>query len=418
MKTNTISRRQVLKGAGVCIALPWLESARLARGAETRQTDSDKPSMRMVLSWYGLGFHTPNLFPKQTGSEYEPSRYLKHFDGLRQDVTVISRLHQEERRGGHGVKSYAWRGIPEGNYLESLDLFAGRQIGKESRFPNLCIGQGGGGGVQSYVANGVPVSPYKSASQIFAALFVDDTGAAKVEAMTRIRQGYSILDNLREQARAQKRQLNSADTRKMDQYLEAIRQSEIDLKRQEEWAAIPKPNVQSPPPKDINDKSLFIGQARQLYDMIYLALVSDSTRVVGSIMPNYNVVPQGIKGVDGDHHVLTHHGMVEEKIRQLSLIEDEEMKVIAAFLRKLKDTPEGDGTMLDHTMVCIGSESNDLSRHAAEEVPIILAGGSFRHGQFLKKEVFVQNLYLTMLHKLGIEVNTWANSTGTLSELS
>jgi hypothetical protein len=272
--------------------------------------------------------------------------------------------------------------------------------------------------VQSYVANGVPVSPYKSASQIFADLFVDETGAAKVEAMTRIRQGYSIMDNLREQARAQKRQLNSADTRKMDQYLEAIRQSEIDLKRQEEWAAIPKPKVQSPPPKDINDKSLFIGQARQLYDMIYLALVSDSTRVVGSIMPNYNVVPQDIKGVDGDHHVLTHHGMVKEKIRQLSLIEDEEMKVIAAFLRKLKDTPEGDGTMLDHTMVCIGSESNDLSRHAAEEVPIILAGGSFRHGQFLKTEVFVQNLYLTMLHKLGIEVDTWGNTTGTLSELS
>ncbi len=417
MKTNTISRRQVLKNAGVCIALPWLESARLARGAGTIQTALDKPPMRMVLSWYGLGFHTPNLYPKQTESAYEASRYLQHFGGLRHDMTIISGLYQDGRRGGHGIKSYAWRGIPEGNYLESLDVFAGRRSGKENRFPSLCIGQGGGGGMQSYVANGVPVSPYRRASQIFADLFVDVTGAAKVEAMTRIRQGYSILDNLREQARAQKRQLNSADATKMDQYLEAIRQSERDLKRQEEWAAIARPKVKSPPPKDIDDKSLFIAQAQQIYAMIYLALVSDSTRIVGNIVGNYNVVPRGIEGVDGDHHVLTHHGMVKEKIRQLSLIEDEEMKVIAKFLQKLKDTPEGDGTMLDNTIVCIGSESNDLSRHAAEEVPIILAGGSFEHGQFLKREVFVQNLYLTMLHKLGIEDDSWGNSTGTLTEL-
>jgi hypothetical protein len=423
VKHTPVSRRQILKIAGVCIALPWMESARLAQGAGrpggagTVQADSNGPPMRMVLSWYGLGFHTNNLFPTQTGSGYETSRYLKHFDGLRQDMTVISKLHQEGRRGGHGVKSYAWRGIPEGNYLESLDVFAGQRVGKENRFPSLCIGQGGGGGVQSYMANGVPVSPYKRASEIFAALFIDETGAAKVEAMTRIRQGYSILDNVRQQARAQKRQLNAAYTRKMDQYLEAIRQSERDLKRNEEWAAIPKPQTKTKPPKDIADKSLFIGQAQQIYDMIYLALASDSTRIVGNIVGNYNVVPQGIKGVDGDHHVLTHHGMVEEKIRQLSLIEDAEMKVVAAFLKKLKETPDGDGTMLDHTMVCIGSESNDLSRHASEEVPIILAGGSFKQGQFLKEETLVQNLYLTMLHQLGVENDSWGNSTGTLSEL-
>ncbi len=417
MPSNNISRRQVLKAAGVSIALPWFESARLARGAGTVQINSDGPPTRMVLSWYGLGFHTPNLFPEVAGRDYEPSRYLKHFDGLRQDMTVISKLYQDGRRGGHGIKSYAWRGIPEGNYLESLDVFAGRRIGTENRFPNLCIGKGGGGSSQSYMANGVPVAPYTRPSQIFAALFVEETGSARVEAMTRIRQGYSILDNLREQARAQKRQLNAADVQKMDQYLEAIRQSERDLKRQQEWADIPKPKVKSQSPKDISDKAQFVGQAEQLFDMMYLALASDSTRVIGSIMPNYNVVPQGIKSVDGDHHVLTHHGNVEEKKRQLSLIEDEEMKAIATFLRKLKETPEGDGTMLDHTMVCIGSESNDLSRHASEEVPIILAGGPFKHGQFLQKEAFTQNLYLTMLHKLGIEDDSWGNSTGDLSEL-
>jgi hypothetical protein len=412
-----VTRRDVLKTAGVCITLPWFESARIARGAGTIRDSAGVPPMRLVLSWHALGFHTPNLFPQQTGRDYEPSRYLKHFDGLRDKMTVISRLYQDGRRGGHGLKSYAWRGVPEGNYLESVDVYAGRQIGGANRFPNLSIYQAAASQQQSFAANGVAIASFRRASQVFNALFVEDSGAARAEAMTRIRQGHSILDKLRDQASAQKRQLNAADTQKLDQYLEAIRQSERDLKRQEEWAAIPKPTTTAMPPQDVTEGALFIPMQRQMYDMIYLALLSDSTRVVGNILYNNNVVPRGIDGVDGDHQVLTHHGMVPEKIQQLSLIEDEEMKVLAGFLKKLRDTPEGDGSMLDHTMVCVGSESNDLSRHAGEEVPILLAGGGLQHGQFLKKETLVQNLYLTLLHKLGLEKNSWANSTGTISEL-
>ena len=413
-RAYALSRRQMLKGAGVCVALPWLESSRWARA---EQSSSSKRPMRMVLSWHSLGFHLPNLFPQQTGSGYEPSRYLKHFDGLRDKLTVISRLYQEGRHGGHGLKTYAWRGVPEGNYLESFDVFAGRTIGGETRYPNMSIYQAATTQYQSFTANGVPISPYRKASQIFAALFLEDTGAARAEAMTRLRQGHSILDNLRDQAATQKRNLNATDAAKLDQYLEAVRQSERDLKRQEDWAAIPKPKTDVQPPQDVNEGALFIPMQRQIYDMIYLALVSDSTRVIGNILYNNNVVPRGIDGVDGDHHVLTHHGQVPEKIKQLSLIEDEEMKVLAAFLKKLQGTPDGDGTLLDHTMVCVGSESNDLSRHAGEEVPIILAGGSFKHGQFLKQETYVQNLYLSMLHQLGIERNAWGNSTGTISDL-
>jgi len=322
-RAYALSRRQVLKSAGICVALPWLESARRARA---EPATSAKRPMRMVLSWHALGFHTPNLFPQQTGAGYEPSRYLKHFDGLRDKLTVISRLHQDGRRGGHGLKTYAWRGIPEGNYLESLDVFAGRTIGGETRYPSLSIYQAAAAQYQSFAANGVPISPYRKASQIFTALFVEETGAARAEAMARLRQGHSILDNLRDQASAQKRELNAADAAKLDQYLEAVRQSERDLKRQEDWAAIPKPQTDAPPPDDVNDGALFIQMQRQIYDMIYLALASDSTRVVGNILYTNNVVPRGIDGVDGDHHVLTHHGMVPEKITQLSLIEDEEMK--------------------------------------------------------------------------------------------
>jgi len=408
MNTPAITRRRFLKATGVSIALPWFESAQLTRAEEK----SPRPT-RMVLSWYGLGFHTPNLFPKQPGRAYEPSRYLAHFAGLRDKMTVISKLHQEGRRGGHGIKSYAWRGMPEGNYLESFDVFAGRKIGGQHRFPSLCLGEGG----QSFASNGVAISPLRKPSAIFSALFVEPTPAARAEAATRIRQGHSILDRLVEEAKSQRSRLNAADREKMDQYLAAIRQSELDLKRQAEWAAVPKPATNAKSPKDIVSKAQFVDQAKQYFDMIYLALSSNSTRVVSSIMPNYNVVPDGIPGVDGDHHVLTHHGQIADKIRQLSLIEDEEMKAVAAFLKKLKDTPDGDGTLLDHTMVCVGSESNDLSRHAGEEVPLLLAGGPLKHGQFLQREALVQNLYLTMLRKLGIDNPKWGNSTGTLSEL-
>jgi len=408
MNTHAIPRRRFLKAAGISIALPWFESAQLTRAEEK----SPRPT-RLVLAWYGLGFHTPNLFPKQAGRGYEPSRYLAHFAGVRDQMTVISKLHQEGRRGGHGIKAYAWRGIPEGNYLESFDVFAGRKIGGQHRFPNLCLGEGG----QSFASNGVAISPLRKPSAIFAALFVEPTPAARAEAATRIRQGHSILDRLVDQAKSQRTRLNAADREKLDQYLDAVRQSELDLKRQAEWAAVPKPAVNAKAPKDINDKAQFVDQAKQYFDMIYLALSSNSTRIVSSIMPNYNVVPDGIPGVDGDHHVLTHHGQIADKIRQLSLIEDAEMKAVAAFLKQLKDTPDGDGTLLDHTMVCIGSESNDLSRHAGEEVPLVLAGGPFKHGQHLQREALVQNLYLTMLHKLGIENEKWGNSTGVLSEL-
>jgi hypothetical protein len=151
--------------------------------------------------------------------------------------------------------------------------------------------------------------------------------------------------------------------------------------------------------------------------LIYLALSSDSTRVVAYLPRDTNGVYTDVDGEPGEHHALTHHGMREEHIQQLSLIEDAQVRAMADFVRMLKDTRDGDGTLLDRTIVCFGTESNDLSRHAGEHVPIILAGGGFRHGQFLEKNVLVQNLYLTMLRKLGIQRETWANSTGTIGEL-
>ena len=186
-----------------------------------------------------------------------------------------------------------------------------------------------------------------------------------------------------------------------------------------EWELKEKPRVDAPVPVDIADQSDVVGRTRLMYDMIKLALQTDSTRVVSLKVHSYNRVL--IPGVSEAHHALTHHGGREQSLKQLRLIELARLRELKNFLSHLDGTKEEDGSLLDNTMVMYGSHMGDANRHSNTNLPIMLAGGGFRHGEHhvfdQEKNAPLANLYVSMLQRLGMETDSFASGTGRLTGL-
>jgi hypothetical protein len=199
-----------------------------------------------------------------------------------------------------------------------------------------------------------------------------------------------------------------------------VRETEQKLHKAEEWETRPRPKPPGPPPTDIENMADCIGRTRLLYDMVHLALASDSTRIVTISQPQFNPAPP-IPGVTEGYHNLSHHGQDPGKISQLTLIEIEQMNAFRALLAKLHTAEDGGGTLLDRTTVLLGSNLGNASSHSNENLPIIVAGGGFRHGQHLAfsqtKNMPLPNLFTTILQRLGLEADRFASSTGTLTGL-
>jgi hypothetical protein len=189
----------------------------------------------------------------------------------------------------------------------------------------------------------------------------------------------------------------------------------------EQWVKTPKPTVDAEPPKDITDKSDLIGRTRLLFDLTHLAIQTDSTRLI-TIMLSGTTGSPPIEGVTLGHHDLSHHGKDPGKLAQLRIVESECLKVFHDLVASLKRSREGDATLLDRTMVYLGSNLGDASSHSTNNLPILLAGGGFRHGQHLAFDPVqpppLCNLYVSMLQRLGIEVDTFNSGSGTLPGLT
>jgi hypothetical protein len=247
-------------------------------------------------------------------------------------------------------------------------------------------------------------------------------GDAEEKAATRkwLAQGRSILDLTLDSAGSTRRQLGPRDRDKLDQYLTAVRETELKLDKAEEWENRPKPKPPGPPPTEIENMADCIGRTRLLYDMVHLALASDSTRIVTICQPQFNPAPP-IPGVTEGYHNLSHHGQDPGKLVQLTLIEIEQMKAFGDLLAKLHAADDGGDTLLDRTTVLLGSNLGNASSHSNENLPIIVAGGGFKHGQHLAfsatKNTPLANLLTTILQRLGLEVERFASSTGTLTGL-
>ena len=414
-----IHRRQFLRASGISLALPWLETF-AAPGAY-------RPPMRMVCICAPLGLHPDYFFPKQSGKDYKLSPYLEIVKDYRDQFTVISGLEHAGMSSGFGHQASAsfltgvpGAGRPGFRNQISLDQFAAGHIGSQTRFPSLALSGRGAGGL-SWTRTGALIPADDSPSKVFSRLFLEGTPAQKREQMRHLEDGRSILDDVREQAKSLVGSLGSEDRDKLDEYLTSIRELEKQLVNDRDWAKKPKPKVNVAPPKDIANPADLLGRTRLLFDLTHLAIQTDSTRLITIMLAGMTASPL-IDGVSLGHHDLSHHGRDPGKLEQLKIVETETMKTLRDLLTKLKQSREGDASLLNRTTVFLGSNLGDGSSHSTRNLPVFLAGGKFRHGQHLS---FSQqnppplcNLYVSMLQDMGIEAEQFGTSTGTLSGLS
>ena len=414
--TIHLSRRTMLRAAGVAVALPALECMSTKVKAASPGTSEPR---RMVAINFELSFHPPNLIPQQAGRDYEPTKYLEPLADLRNDFTVVSGTSHPEVDGGHSA-SVSWlTGAPHpgaANFKNSisLDQLAARQIGPQTRFASRQMGAG-----ISVSANGVKVPGSSYPLQHFNDMFLDGRPDEKAKQIQRLRDGQSVLDVVREASRRMQKRVSRQDRRKLDEYFTAVRDAEQSLQKAETWQHKPKPAVDAEAPAPIQNKARIMQRAQQFYDVMFLALKTDSTRLITYVVNDGVHVPV-LPGVSQNYHNLSHHGRDPEKLKQLAIIEAEYVALLGDFIRRLKETGEGETNLLERTMVLTGSHMHD-GNHNNRNLPILLAGGGFRHGQHLafdqNDNTPLANLYVSMLQRLGLDVDRFASSTGTLTGL-
>jgi len=415
-----LDRRAFLRGAGTVLSLPFLE-AMVPAFATRAQAEVGQPPQRFLAMCATLGFHTPFLFPKETGADYTLTPYLESLQDLKNDFSVISGLQHMEQNGANGHTSeMTWLtsakhpGLAGFKNSISIDQLIAEQVGSQTRFPSLVLGTGSES--LSWSASGVPLPAEPSPSNAFRQLFVDGT-QAQVEAQVRgLKRGRSILDTVMGQAKKLHNELGKRDQEKLDEYFSAVRDLEGRLVQNEAWAQRPKPKVDAKPPTDIQTRTDAIGRMKLMQDLIVLALQTDSTRTITLRLNGMNAVPE-IEGVKNDWHNLSHHGQDPAKIEELKVIEKAEFTAFADFLTKLKTTQENGRPLLDATSVLFGSNLGNASAHQTANLPLILAGGGFQHGRHIAvdkdKHVF-SNLFVSLAQRMGVETDKFGFSTGVL----
>lgn len=379
----------------------------------------------MICICNNLGLHRPFYEPATTGRNYTPSRYLKVIDQFRGDYTVFSGVSLPSVDGGHIAEKSFLTGAPHpgsGSFKNtiSLDQMAAEYVGRQTRHPFLVLSGRGGSNSISWTRSGVPIPGQARPSQVFKKLFLAGTAAEVKTQIQKLREGQSIMDTVLSQTRAIERKLNPIDRQKFDEYQTSLREVEKQMVRQQQWERMPKPKVEADVPNDIDDNADVIGKAELLFDLAHLAFETDSTRIITILMQGEFLVPP-IDGVSEGYHTVSHHGQNQKKISQLAIIEEAHLKQLKRLLKKLKDTREDGQSLLDRTMVLYGSNFGNASSHDNRNMPMILAGGGFKHGQHLgfdKTDNYpISNLYVSMLQRLGIETDRFSSSSGTMRGL-
>jgi hypothetical protein len=412
-------RRRFLRGAGVSLAVPLLD-AFLPRSFGATAVPS---GTNLVCICTALGLHAPFLFPKETGADYALTPYLEILKDVRRDFTLFSGLSHPDQIGANGHTSeMSWLtaarfpGLGGFKNTVSLDQLAAGKMGFQTRFPSLVLGTGTPS--LSFTRGGVMIPAESRPSRVFARLFLDGTPDEMRRQVQKLREGQSIMDTVEDEAQCLTRRLGAADRDKLDEYFSSVRELEQRLATSEAWAQKPKPKVDEQPPRDITDGSDLIGRMKLLFDLIPLALQTGSTRLITILLQGANSIPP-VKGVTIDHHNLSHHGRDPAKIAQLRLIEEAQMRVVRDLLGKLKAKQEGGSPLLDKTMVMFGSNLGNANSHDTRNLPILLAGGGFKHGRHVafdaNKNTRLCNLFVTMLERLGVETDAFGSSTGTLT---
>lgn len=426
----TIHRRQFLRGLGVSLVLPSLESLRPAFAAAAPTEESPR---RMLLISNNLGVLPGPFFPVDAGRGYTLSPYLKNLESFREGFTVFSGLSHPSVAGGHSTENCFLTGAkdPTGSGFRnsiSLDRFAVERLGQQTRFPTLNLGVNidRANRSLSWTRDGVLLPAEDKPSALFRKMFVQGSRAEVEQRMHQLKQRGSVLDAVREDMKRIQHRANQGDRNRLDQYFTSIRELENQLHTAGEWEEKPKPVISEEAPEDILDKSKFFPKIELMFRMAQLAFESDSTRIVTLMIDGFATpvfeIGEEEKSLNG-YHNLSHHGQAREKIAQLERIDHRQMKTLGNLFRRLQETQAGDGArLLDRTMVLFGSNLGDANVHNCTNLPILLAGGGFQHGQHLAFDTEsnepLSNLFVSMMQHMGVEDDAFSSSTGTLKGLA
>lgn len=423
-----IPRRRLLRGMGVALGLPYLEAMSTAFAAERGQT-AETPR-RMLAICNNLGFLAGGFFPKQPGKDYELSPYLSVLKPLRDDFTVFSGISHPDVDGSHSSEVCFLTAAPHpsnGGFHNSisLDQFMADRIGVRTRFPSLTLGVNVSQGQRSltWTGAGVMIPCEDSASAVYRRMFLQGSEEEIAQQIKRLKLGESIMDAVAADAGGLRQQLGRPDRDRLEQYMTGVRELEHRMVLASEWEKKPKPKTSEPEPKDPDSSRAYMEKVRLMYDMSRLAFETDSTRLITIFLDGVNspaIDVEGIQITDG-YHNLSHHGQNPTKLAELAAIDTWHMKILAGLLTKLKSVREQGDTLLDRTMVLFGSNFGDANKHTTDNMPVLLAGGGFRHGQHIAfdkdRNYPLPNLFVSMLQRVGIEADKFASSTGTMRGL-
>ena len=398
---RNISRKDFLK---IGAALPLAMHSLRLRAEEKKK----RPPKRIIFINSCLGFYKPYFFPKKRG-DLSTSDYLK---GMKTGgkMTVFQNLfHPGMDTSNHDSEKSFLTGTPSPespNFVNgiSLDQVLARKMGTETRFPFLNFSIYDRGWGCSWNDRGSAIPPMHDEQKIFKLLFEEEDLKAKKQ---QLQNDQNILDCLRRDL-AQLRKEGS-DRGKLESYQKVIAEMEAQLNHEKFWLNTTKPKV----PKSLSDDQEFVfsTKIRNLFELAKLALRTDSTRVMTLSMDwIYGAIK--VPGATGGWHTLSHHGGKPDMIARLSKIEIDTLKHFNRFLFEMDQIKEEGGTLLDHTIVVMGSNFGDSSNHTCNNLPMIVAGGGYRHQThtILEKPTPLCNLYLELLHKQNIDLGSFGSS--------
>lgn len=442
---SPLSRRAALRGAGVVLGLPLLE-AMLPRSVFAAPStykplpkSLTQPTPRAIFCYVSNGVNILEWMPEAAGKGANTSPTLQTLAAHQEDFSVLSGLGHPRCTGGHSggdtwLTGADLKSVPGKDYTNSMsiDQVIAEHTGPKTRFPSLELSDQSGTGsalhshTLAFDRNGSPLPAENSPQRLFERLFVPDDAASREATLRRYAEKRSILDDVLQEARALEKKLGKADQSKLGEYMAAVRETELRVRRQEAWVDVPRPAVDAQglqlnsKPGDAHDRPMWIDV---MLELSYLAFVTDMTQVITFEWAR----EAGGLGIGGEnHHELSHHGGDPGMLKKLAAVDRGYLTKLDRFLTFLKSTDEAGAPMLDNTIILYGSGMNSGPRgeHSPKNLPLLLAGGKalgFKHGQHIahdpEKHPPLSNVLMTIAHRMGVTAERFSDSTGEFSEV-
>jgi len=430
---KALSRRTMLRGIGTAVALPLLDSMIPALSALGKT--AGKPAMRFSAMYVPMGMVMENWTPKTTGADFELMPIMQPLTPFKKQLTVVSGL--DNAGIGHpGATAAFLTNVRQKNGADiyagvSMDQLIAQKIGQDTKLPSLELGlesaalvgdcENTNCGYVNTLAYSTPTTPLPvetNPREVFERLFGDAESTTQAARLARISENKSLLDSLTADVADVVRRVGAGDRTKVNEYLDAVREVERRIQKAEAESGDLPPTVEAP----MGAPNVYGDHAKLMFDLQLLAYQSDLTRVTTFLMErefSSRRFPE--IGLNEPHHSTTHNPDVVARLENITLINTYQVSLLAYFLEKLANTPDGDGTLLDHTAILYGSGLSDGNIHLPQNLPIVVAGGAsmFKTGRHVQyKGVPFANLHMSLMEKYGVQVEKLGNSTGALQELA